>query len=47
MALSEGLTAAGVEVWNLGLCPTPAVAHLTNTLDAMGGVMISASHISS
>ena len=44
VALSEGLSAAGVEVWNLGLCPTPAVAHLTSTTDAMGGVMISASH---
>ncbi len=44
MALSEGLTAAGVEVWNLGLCPTPAIAHLTNVSEAMGGIMISASH---
>ncbi len=44
MALSAGLTAAGLDVWNLGLCPTPAVAHLTNTTDAVGGVMISASH---
>lgn len=43
-ALSAGLTAAGVEVWNLGLCPTPAVAHLTSTSMAMGGIMISASH---
>ncbi|WP_229642502.1 phosphoglucosamine mutase [Waterburya agarophytonicola] len=44
MAISEGLAAAGVEVWNLGLCPTPAVAHLTSVTKAMGGVMISASH---
>ncbi|PSB17032.1 phosphoglucosamine mutase [filamentous cyanobacterium CCP1] len=44
MALSAGLTAAGLEVWNLGLCPTPAVAHLTSTTHALGGVMISASH---
>ncbi|MDX2211899.1 MAG: phosphoglucosamine mutase [Oculatellaceae cyanobacterium bins.114] len=43
-ALSDGLTAAGVEVWNLGLCPTPAVAYLTSTTGAIGGVMISASH---
>ena len=43
-ALSEGLTAAGVEVWNLGLCPTPAVAHLTSVHRTMGGIMISASH---
>jgi phosphoglucosamine mutase len=44
MALSAGLTSAGLDVWHLGLCPTPAVAHLTQTLDAAGGVMISASH---
>jgi phosphoglucosamine mutase len=44
MALSAGLTAAGLEVWNLGLCPTPTVAYLTNSTDAIGGVMISASH---
>ncbi len=44
IALSEGLTAAGLEVWNLGLCPTPAVAYLASTMGAAGGVMISASH---
>ncbi|MEX0268329.1 phosphoglucosamine mutase [Leptolyngbyaceae cyanobacterium UHCC 1019] len=44
MALSAGLTAAGLEVWDLGLCPTPAVAHVTNDSAAIGGVMISASH---
>jgi phosphoglucosamine mutase len=44
MALSAGLTAAGLEVWNVGLCPTPAVAHLTSSTQALGGVMISASH---
>jgi len=44
MALSAGLTASGLEVWDLGLCPTPAVAHLTSVTEAIGGVMISASH---
>lgn len=44
IALAEGLTAAGLEVWNLGLCPTPAVAYLASTMGAAGGVMISASH---
>ncbi|BAZ09711.1 phosphoglucosamine mutase [Calothrix sp. NIES-4071] len=44
MALSAGLTAAGVEVWYLGLCPTPCVAYLTSISSAIGGVMISASH---
>lgn len=44
MALSAGLTAAGLEVWHLGLCPTPCVAYLTSVSEAIGGVMISASH---
>ncbi len=44
MALSAGLTAAGLDVWDLGLCPTPTVAYLTHVTDAIGGVMISASH---
>ncbi len=44
IALSQGLTAAGLEVWNLGLCPTPGVAYLAGVTDAVGGVMISASH---
>ncbi len=44
MALSAGLTASGLEVWDLGLCPTPGVAHLTQQAGAVGGVMISASH---
>lgn len=44
MAMSSGLTAAGLEVWHLGLCPTPCVAAVTSTTDAIGGIMISASH---
>lgn len=44
MALTAGLTSAGLEVWNLGLCPTPAVAYLSSVTNAIGGVMISASH---
>ncbi len=44
VALSAGLTAAGLEVWNLGLCPTPCVAYLTREYEGVGGVMISASH---
>mgnify|MGYP006268735703 CR=1 FL=1 len=43
-ALSAGLTTAGLEVWNLGLCPTPAVAYLTSIYGAIGGIMVSASH---
>lgn len=44
MALATGLTAAGLEVWNVGLCPTPVVAYLSRFSHAVGGVMISASH---
>jgi phosphoglucosamine mutase len=43
-ALTAGLTLAGLEVWNLGLCPTPAVAYMCSVTGAVGGVMISASH---
>ncbi|PZV14985.1 MAG: phosphoglucosamine mutase [Pseudanabaena sp.] len=44
-AISAGLTAAGWDVWHIGLCPTPAVAYLTaNSPEIFGGVMISASH---
>ena len=43
-ALQAGLLAAGREVWDLGLCPTPAVAWLTRHQRAAGGLMISASH---
>ena len=44
MALSSGLAAAGLEVWYVGLCPTPCVSYLTSVSNALGGVMISASH---
>jgi phosphomannomutase len=44
MAIAAGLTSAGLEVWQLGLCPTPCVAHLAGVMDAIGGIMISASH---
>jgi phosphoglucosamine mutase len=44
-ALKAGLQARGWQVWELGLCPTPAVAYLTATQpDIRGGIMISASH---
>ena len=44
MALASGLTAMGLEVWNIGLCPTPCVSFLTRSMGAVGGIMISASH---
>ena len=43
-ALAAGLTAAGREVWNLGLCATPAVPGLIRHVGAAGGLMVSASH---
>jgi phosphoglucosamine mutase len=44
MAIAAGLTSAGLEVWHLGLCPTPCVASVTRMSEAIGGIMISASH---
>ncbi len=43
-SLSAGLTAAGKEVWQLGICPTPAIPHLIKKYGASGGIMVSASH---
>ena len=43
-ALAAGLTSAGLEVWDMGLCPTAAVAYMATDADIAGGIMISASH---
>jgi phosphoglucosamine mutase len=43
-ALVAGFTSIGMDCRLLGPLPTPAVAHLTNSLRADLGVMISASH---
>ncbi|MEB3322089.1 MAG: phosphoglucosamine mutase [Synechococcaceae cyanobacterium] len=43
-ALTAGLTAAGREVWQLGLCPTPAVPGTIRRAGGAGGLMVSASH---
>lgn len=43
-ALEAGLSAAGVDIDLLGPMPTPAIAYLTQTLRAAGGIVISASH---
>ncbi|MGX7108947.1 phosphoglucosamine mutase [Facklamia miroungae] len=43
-ALTAGLLSVGIEVMHLGIVPTPAVAYLTKTQNAVAGVMISASH---
>lgn len=44
MAIASGATASGCDVYLLGYCPTPCVAHLTAQEDFGCGVMISASH---
>jgi phosphoglucosamine mutase len=43
-AAIAGLASAGVDVVDVGVLPTPAVAYLTGALDADLGVMLSASH---
>lgn len=43
-ALIAGLVSVGIEVFQLGVISTPAVAYLTRTQNASAGVMISASH---
>src|SRR3954471_13120095 len=43
-AVVAGLASAGVDVLRVGVLPTPAVAYLTDALDADLGVMLSASH---
>src|SRR5690606_24973638 len=43
-ALEAGLVAAGVDVQPMGPMPTPAVAHLPDSMRAHGGIVISASH---
>ncbi|WP_086692744.1 phosphoglucosamine mutase [Streptomyces recifensis] len=43
-AVVAGLASAGVDVFRVGVLPTPAVAHLTGALGADLGVMLSASH---
>ncbi|HEU5472153.1 MAG TPA: phosphoglucosamine mutase [Actinophytocola sp.] len=43
-AVCAGLTSAGADVMQVGVLPTPAIAHLVAELNADLGVMISASH---
>ena len=43
-ALAAGLTSTGVDVLNVGIVPTPAVAQLVIALHASAGIVISASH---
>ncbi|MGD7652670.1 MAG: phosphoglucosamine mutase [Verrucomicrobiales bacterium] len=43
-ALTSGLVSMGMDVLLVGPLPTPAVAHLTKSMGAAAGVMITASH---
>lgn len=43
-ALTAGLCSAGADVLQLGVLPSGGVAHLTRRLQAVAGVMVSASH---
>ena len=43
-AISSGIYAAGKEVVNLGICPTPAIPFLIRKEKFSSGIMISASH---
>ncbi len=43
-AITSGLLSMGMDVLSVGPMPTPAVAHLTKSMGAACGVMITASH---
>jgi phosphoglucosamine mutase len=43
-ALMSGITSAGADVHVLGICPTPALAHVTAAAGYGAGIMVSASH---
>jgi len=43
-AIVAGACSLGIEVHRLGVCPTPALAHLTGSGPFRAGIMVSASH---
>ena len=43
-ALTAGATAMGMDIYDCGVIPTPAIALITKLLGATAGIMISASH---
>lgn len=43
-ALTSGILSVGLDVVDVGIVPTPAVAYLTRKYNALAGIVISASH---
>jgi phosphoglucosamine mutase len=43
-SICAGICAAGIDVLQVGVMPTPAIAYLTRSWGALGGVVLSASH---
>jgi len=43
-ALTSGIVSMGVDVFLVGPIPTPAISHLTKSMDCDAGIIISASH---
>ncbi|MCF8466782.1 MAG: phosphomannomutase/phosphoglucomutase [Sneathiella sp.] len=43
-ALTEGLTSTGIDVFDIGMGPTPMLYYATYALNAGGGIMITGSH---
>lgn len=44
VSFASGVISAGGDITSIGICPTPAIAHLTHTLGFDFGVSITASH---
>lgn len=44
VSFASGVISAGGDITNIGICPTPAIAHLTHALGFDFGVSITASH---
>ncbi len=43
-ALAQAFSGEGVEVWDIGVIPTPGIAHLVKHFPVLAGVVVSASH---
>ena len=43
-AIKESLTSLGLDIYDIGIAPTPVIQHLVTKLDCGAGIMITASH---